>query len=162
MGKIYTKKYNKAQHKAISGLVCDLDELDNKPRRLYAALRDFALAFLEEETKHDKKYRLKIINRIDQAERTWYDQANFENEFSEILRGIRRKKNDLTSSLAEADFKEQEKRYAKDAKKDKLDTDIEMRWFAYTRAVEDMAKEATRMVMYNVYEYLDDRYERIG
>lgn len=160
MGKIYTKKYNKKQHDAISGLVCDLDELDNKPRRLYQALREFALAFLEKEDSRDKKYRARIINRIDQAEKTWYDSMNFEGEFSNILRGIRKKQNDLKSSMSFVDFEEREKRWAKDSKKAITDDEILSKWRDYERGVDDMAKEATRMVMYNIYPDLDDRYER--
>jgi hypothetical protein len=38
-------KLTKAQLKAVSALLADIDELENKPRRLYHALEQFALAF---------------------------------------------------------------------------------------------------------------------
>jgi len=39
------KKLTKEQLKAVDDLVFDLDELENKPRRLYYALEKFAFAF---------------------------------------------------------------------------------------------------------------------
>ena len=45
------KKYNKKEQEAIELLLVDLNELDNKPRRLFYALEQFALSF-------DKKYAI--------------------------------------------------------------------------------------------------------
>lgn len=43
--KTQNKPLTKAQMKALDGLLLNLDEMDNKPRRLFHALEDLALAF---------------------------------------------------------------------------------------------------------------------
>jgi len=47
------KKITSEQQKAIEGLVCMLDELSNKPRRLFTELSQVAIAFLN--TKRTKR-----------------------------------------------------------------------------------------------------------
>lgn len=41
-------KYTKKQNEAIDTLLCYLDELDNKPKRLFGALYEIAVAFNKE------------------------------------------------------------------------------------------------------------------
>lgn len=66
------KKLTKAQRTALWGLVYDLDELDNKPRRLFASLRDVAKAFLSEKHPAHKEHKEEIISSIDQFEELYY------------------------------------------------------------------------------------------
>lgn len=160
MGKIYPKKYSKEQVNAIEKLICNLDELDNKPRRLYSALRKFATAFISSKTKEDKEGFASVINRIDQAEDTWYEQWNFENEFSGILRSIRKQKNDLKSSLAYQNFAEQQKTNAKYKNSTITEEEILSRWNIHSNAIDEMAEAAIKMVIYHIYPEIDDKYER--
>jgi hypothetical protein len=60
-------KFNKKQIRAIENLIYDLDELDNKPRRLYGALRDLAKVTIE-----DKEQLIEILSSLDEAERYQY------------------------------------------------------------------------------------------
>jgi len=63
-------KFNKKQLTAIDNLVYNIDELDNKPRRLFDALQEVAESFIVEE---DRKDELKtIIKRINEFERFYY------------------------------------------------------------------------------------------
>jgi hypothetical protein len=48
------KKFTKAQKEAIEGLVIDLDELSNKPRRLVSSLVEFNNAFTKDKDEIDK------------------------------------------------------------------------------------------------------------
>ena len=59
-------KYTAKQRKEIDGLVCMLDELPNKPRRLFQALREFADAFLQ------KDHAVNVISDIDEWEEDYY------------------------------------------------------------------------------------------
>lgn len=52
------------QKEAISSLKCNLDELDNKPRRLFKSLREFTDAFNDN--------RPEIIDSIIEAEKLYY------------------------------------------------------------------------------------------
>lgn len=160
MAKVYPKKYSKEQVNAIEKLICNLDELDNKPRRLYSALRDVATAFVSSKTEEDKEGLASVINRIDQAEDTWYEQWNFENEFSGILRSIRKKKNDLTSSIAYQGFAKQQKTNAKYKNSTINEEEILSRWNIHSNAIEEMAEAAIKMVIYHIYPEIDDKYER--
>jgi enoyl reductase-like protein len=63
-------KFNKKQLTAIDNLVYNIDELDNKPRRLFDSLQEIAESFIVEE---DRKDELKtIIKRINEFERFYY------------------------------------------------------------------------------------------
>lgn len=65
----------KEQRKAVDMLALDIDELDNKPRRLFSALRDFAKAFvvIPKKNFYAQKLHLKdIIDSIDQMEHYYY------------------------------------------------------------------------------------------
>jgi len=43
------KKFTKKQREAIENLITDIDELENKPRKLYYALEELAFAFGKDE-----------------------------------------------------------------------------------------------------------------
>lgn len=69
------KKLTAKQLKAIEYLVLDLDELDNKPRRLFKALRDVAEAFMVGKAYEDyagKEHKRKVLSSIDQFEEYYY------------------------------------------------------------------------------------------
>jgi len=66
-------KFSAVERRAISGLLCDLDELDNKPRRLYSALKDFAFAFFSSDDHYkEKSNHSDIIMSIEEAEDRYY------------------------------------------------------------------------------------------
>lgn len=147
-------RYTKEQKEAIDSVKYNLDEFDNKPRRFYAAIREFAQAFLNPESKMYPK----IIARIDQAERSWYEQWNFEREVSDMLNINRRRYFELTSAVAKDAFRKHKKRLYKHLKEE----DINKLWYEYTRGVDDMLKEANRAVFHVVYPELDSRFERFN
>jgi len=47
------KKFNAKQLKAISSMNSNLDELDNKPRRLFDSLKQYAEAFVQDKEQQD-------------------------------------------------------------------------------------------------------------
>ena len=145
-------RYNKKQKSAIESLVCNLDELDNKPRRLYSSLRKLAEVFIENETPEEKVNFSGVINRIDQAEKTWYDQWNFEREIADILNDVRKQLHDTTSHTAMTEYKERRKEWCS---KEELDSN----WNAYKEGAKDMQQKAMRTFMYRVYEELDNRFD---
>jgi|GEM_PF-5580410 len=61
------KKFNKKEIEAIEGLICMLDELDNKPRRLYEALIKFAFVFYK-----DRDNLPTIVRNLERAKDEWY------------------------------------------------------------------------------------------
>ena len=65
-------KINKKQKEAIEKLTYDLDELDNKPRRLFSALITFADAFLDDNSLDNKEHKLEVMDSIDEFERAYY------------------------------------------------------------------------------------------
>lgn len=145
-------EYTKKQKEEISGLVCMLDELDNKPRRLYEALKDFAHAFLDK----DGKSTALILKRLDQAEKAWYTQWNFEGEVASMLNGIRRRADDLTSSVAEEKFSADYRRSHEDVTEDQ----IKKAWRRYHQGANDMRDSAMQIVLFSVYPELDVHYSR--
>ena len=76
-------KFTKKQLTAIDNLVYNIDELDNKPRRLFDALQEVAESFITEE---DKKETLKgIIKRINEFERFYYMFINLPEIAKDIM-----------------------------------------------------------------------------
>ena len=65
------KKYTKAQKNAIESLVIMIDELDNKPRRLFESLHEIANAFIEDET-----HKAEINSSIHEWESNYYRVKN--------------------------------------------------------------------------------------
>ena len=93
MKQVLTVKQLKKQKEAISGLVCMLDELSNKPRRLFSALEEFAEAFLVDDCQ--LKLKDSIIDDIDQWEDDYY--KNIGNGFT--LEMIARHSRDVKKEL---------------------------------------------------------------
>jgi hypothetical protein len=73
------KEFTKEQLKAIDSLLTDLDELSNKPRRLYHALEELAMAF-------DIKGSIPGI-RV--AQDTYYAFMSEGEQYNELFRSLR-------------------------------------------------------------------------
>jgi len=73
------KKYTKNQIKAIESLLTDLDELENKPRRLFHALEEFAFAFEKDE----------CVPSIREAQDLMYHHINEGAYYSELFTSLR-------------------------------------------------------------------------
>ncbi len=73
------KKFTKEQLKAINGLLCDLDELENKPRRLYYSLEELAFAF-------DKK---DCVPSIREAQDLMYRHINEGEHYEQLFTSLR-------------------------------------------------------------------------
>jgi hypothetical protein len=80
-----TKKYTKKQQEAIKSLCLNIDELDNKPRRLFKALREFTEAFQED---HSDERTIEVLDSIDEIEHMYYHHIHI----PEMTRGILEKK----------------------------------------------------------------------
>lgn len=72
-------KYNKDQIKAIESLLCDIDELENKPRRLFYALEQLAFAF-------DKEH---AVPSIREAQDLMYSHIYEGETYNELFRSLR-------------------------------------------------------------------------
>jgi hypothetical protein len=70
----------KQQTDAIDYIVMDIDELDNKPRRLFSSLRKIAEAFIEE-----SDHYFDVIDSIDEFEKMYYTQIQMSSLVKEIL-----------------------------------------------------------------------------
>lgn len=86
------KKITKKQREAINYLTLDIDELMNKPRRLFSSLRKFAEAFREKgEDTND------ILDSIDEFERGYYLFLNVPDIAEQLARNARKTLRELTS-----------------------------------------------------------------
>jgi hypothetical protein len=73
--------FTKKQLETIENLECDLDELSNKPHRLFESLRDFAQQFVEDEEK------LKIsLGSLDEFQRLYYQMLRLPGMSDDIIR----------------------------------------------------------------------------
>jgi len=80
------KKFNKKQLEAIDTLKWNIDELDNKPKRLFNALREFAIAFLDIKKEDEQKETLEsTIKKINEFERLYYTQISLPEMASDIV-----------------------------------------------------------------------------
>src|SRR4030042_1968894 len=78
------KEFTEEQIKAIDNLLLDLDELENKPRRLFYALEQLAFAF-------DKK---DSVPSIREAQDLMYKHINEGDQYAELFRSLREYKID--------------------------------------------------------------------
>jgi hypothetical protein len=99
------KKYTKRQHEAISALLCDLDELSNKPRRLFSALREFVLAFTDESK---KEYDVEVLSKIDEWEEDYYKHINSTHVLEVVGRAARDTRRELNRERYEGGRSEEE------------------------------------------------------
>lgn len=73
------KKFTKEQLAAIKSLLIDLDELENKPRRLFHALEEVAIAFGKTE----------CIPSLREAQDLVYSHINEGEQYEELFRSLR-------------------------------------------------------------------------
>ena len=73
------KKYNGKQEEAIKKLLINLDELDNKPRRLYEALENLAVAF----------GKIDSIPSIREAQDVMYTRINRGDQYVDLFNSLR-------------------------------------------------------------------------
>ena len=66
------KEFNKKQIEAIEYLKNDLNELSNKPRRLFSSLERFADAFVERETPEEKENYNDVVSEICEFQEIYY------------------------------------------------------------------------------------------
>ena len=76
------KNYTKEQKKAIKGLLLDLDELENKPRRLFYALAEIASAFNKQD----------CLPSLREAQDLMYSHINEGEHYNELFRSLRKYK----------------------------------------------------------------------
>jgi len=74
-----TTKYTKKQKEAIESLILNLDELENKPRRLFYALEKLAFAFKVEHA----------VPSIREAQDSYYSHLNHGEVFSDLTSSLR-------------------------------------------------------------------------
>lgn len=86
-------KLNKEQSEAIEMLTCDLDELSNKPRRLFSAIRGVAEAFLTD----DKERLDRVLDDIDEWEEMYYAYHRQNTNLDNIARKSKEIKKELQS-----------------------------------------------------------------
>ena len=92
-------KITKQQESAINTLRYDIDELDNKPRRLFSALRKYTEAFVVVDKKDldGKEHKNNILDSIDEFENTYYNFFGLPNVMEFLARSIKETKRELTS-----------------------------------------------------------------
>ena len=98
-------KMTRKQKDALECLVVDLDELNNKPRRLFGSLRKFMVAFIEgENTKIESVQRLNIF------EEQYYEFIDMPNFGKTILQhkreAVREANKDPLTSRTDYEIKE--------------------------------------------------------
>lgn len=75
------RKFTKKQLETIENLECDLDELSNKPHRLFKSLGNFAQQFIEDEEK------LKIsLESLEEFHRLYYQMLKLPGMSDDIIR----------------------------------------------------------------------------
>lgn len=98
-------KFTKEQYEAITDLKCMIDELRNKPRRLFSSLEKFAIAFLEPKSKH----LYQVIDDIDEWEHQYYVNYNIPHTVKDVLEELREINKELTSEEKEYGWSDDQK-----------------------------------------------------
>lgn len=110
----------KKQKEAINSLVVMIDELDNKPRRLFESLREVAAAFLK-----DDDHRQDVVSSIDQFEEYYYLFKNI----PEMVRGVAQASIDVKRELMKKSQRE------------------EKQFYIYESGVDDCRKEMSKKII---------------
>lgn len=139
--------YTKKQHDAIHNVKMDIDELDNKPRRLYSAMREFAEAFIVDDDRH----LADVINSIDHAEDMYYQRYCNDYATTQILGGIKRAESNLTGAVARYEFDQCHKKTNKET--------LDLMWYAREYGIDEMKKACMRIVFKEMYDELDRHCE---
>lgn len=102
-------KYTKQQESAINTLKTDIDELDNKPRRLFSALRKYAEAFVVVDKKDldGIEHKNNILDSIDEFEDAYYNFFGLPNTMNFLAKSIKNTKRELISRNNKTYFKEE-------------------------------------------------------
>jgi RecJ-like exonuclease len=100
-------KFTKKQKEAISYLQYDLNELDNKPRRLFSSLIKFAEEFVD-----DKEYLNEVKDSIQEFEVHYYSFLQTSDLASDIIKTNRKVKRELLSNKEMIEFEKQ--KYSED------------------------------------------------
>ena len=91
-------KYNKEQEQAIDSLVHNLDELNNKPRRLFHDLESLYRAFYKEGDESERLDACEIIYDIRNAKDMYYFYANRFSNLQSLLETVEKLKREIGSS----------------------------------------------------------------
>lgn len=75
------RKFTKNQLKIIENLIYHLDELDNKPRRLFNSLFEFTEEFIE-----DEEHKFEILDSLCEFQDVYYNFRNYPQIVEMVLR----------------------------------------------------------------------------
>lgn len=92
-------KYTKQQEEAIGTLKSYIDELDNKPRRLFYALRNYVEAFIIVDKKDfdGVEHKNNVLDSIDEFENTYYNFFGLPNVMEFLAKSVKNTKRELIS-----------------------------------------------------------------
>lgn len=127
---------NKKQQKAIKDLKNDLDELDNKPRRLFQSLRNFALAFKKNNERDNE-----IIDSINEFEEHYYNFIRHPELLKELLQLSLETKRELTGEKNFREFCS----YRKNGEKDFEDYSDGVK-----QAIKELSKKMSNTIINNI------------
>jgi len=91
-------KLNKKQIEAVKALRCDLDELSNKPRRLFSSFYKFIDAFIANKTSDEKEHYKEIIADFNEWEDMFYQNIRHYQILEDCGRAARDVKKELLSN----------------------------------------------------------------
>ena len=125
------KKLTKKQEKALEYLIMDLDELSNKPRRLFSSFGKFVKAFIE------KDEQPRILADINEWEDFYYTSIISSSVLEEIGRACRSTKREMREEYA---------KYHKD------DMDgLNSHMYTVSEATKSIAKKLTDSIIDEIY-----------
>ena len=126
-------KLNKEKKEALESLVYDLDELSNKPRRLFSSLYKFVDAFIDDK---DKEHKGDILADIMEWQDMFYNNVNNYSILEECGRASRETRKELTKKILFDDLEDD-----------------------YYRGYENGVKEATKkMALIMTKELIEELY----
>ena len=101
------KKISEKQKKdAVECVVSDLDELHNKPRRLFSSLEFLAMSFLK-----DDDHRKEVLDDIDEWEEWYYKKFDFYNLVDQIASDSADVKRKLLSRVGLSNLYDKDPKY---------------------------------------------------
>jgi hypothetical protein len=143
MKKSKPQKFTKEQLDAIHSIKVNIDELSNKPRRLFYALEQFAYAFWQD-TKEEQKQLGFIVSKIREAQEYYYHDINTEMLLEECGNQARKTRLELNEKIICEEFN-----YIKDKKERGQ----------YEEGYKQGVNEATKMMAKGlVNEFIDELY----
>ena len=94
-------KLNKKQLDAVSGLKTNLDELSNKPRRLFSSLFEFVEAFIPQKTQDDKEHYNDVVADIMEWQDMFYKNIKHYSILEDCGRSSRETRKELIKKIPE-------------------------------------------------------------